>query len=159
MKALSEQFKVKIENVMPAIEKQTAHLAELRSEHKQLKKELVLASLSQLADNIDTSGAFPTLCIVQDNLEGEHLRTASQSLAQQSEGFFFIAANNHEKKSTQFIAVTTPTLHDRISHKELTLFLKECELRGGGKPGTIQGGGALVTPEILSQIKRWISQK
>lgn len=159
MKQMSEQFKVKIDGVVEAVGKQGSALHNTNQQIKQTKKQLMAASLANLAEQVDTSGVVPTLVTLIDGADGDSLRTACQQLADKLPGFYFVASNDASKKKTSFVAHVSGPYHERVPHTELLALLRAHELRGGGKPGTIQGGGPVVSAEVLDTIKRWVLER
>ena len=159
LKGLSERFKVKVDQVVGAIDKQQDTLHRTTVELRNAKKELLRSSISSLVDTIDTSTTIPHLVITLNDADGEALRNICQSLDQKKQGFFFVASNNAKKGTSQFMAWTSKDYQALINHQDLTALLRQHNLRGGGKPGTIQGGGPIVDSALLQTIRSWAEQK
>jgi alanyl-tRNA synthetase len=156
MKTISEQFKVKIDGAVEAVTKQGDTLQETQQQLKQTRKQLMTASLASLHDQVDTSAVVPTLVTLIDGADGDSLRTACQQLSNKLAGFYFVASNDAAKKKASFVVHVSQPYHDRVPHTELLALLRAHDLRGGGKPGTIQGGGPLISDEVLATIKKWV---
>lgn len=154
LKNLSEGFKVKVHQVADAVSKQQENLGALQSELKQTKKQLLQANLSSFIGQIDTSTAVPTACIILKDADGDALRSICQGLDQHTPGFYFVATNNGDK--CQFLSWTSASLRDRIEHAAVMNLLKEHGLRGGGKPGTIQGGGPAVGDAVINALRAFV---
>lgn len=159
VKTLSEAFKVKTDQVVEAVEKQSEQMSALQSELKKSKKQLVLASIDTYVQKIDTSGPVPKLLLALENADGDALRGICQALEQRTPGFFFVASNNKAAQKSQFLSWTSKQYLDTINHGELSDLLREHGLRGGGKPGTIQGGGPVIDDAILKAITDFVSTK
>ena len=156
VKKLSETFKVKTDEVVDAVEKHVEQVSAVQTELRKAKKQLLLTSIDSFADQVDTSGPVPKLLLTLDNADGEALRGICQALKQRQPGFYFIANNNKATGKGQFLSWTSKQYLDTINHEELSALLREHNLRGGGKPGTIQGGGPLIDKEILAKIDAFI---
>lgn len=154
LKSLSESFKVKVHQVAAAVGKQQENIGALQSELKQTKKQLLQANLSSFIAQIDTSTAVPTAFIVLKEADGDTLRSICQGLDQHTPGFYFVATNNGDK--CQFLSWTSTSLRDRIEHGAIMNLLKEHGLRGGGKPGTIQGGGPAVDGAVINALRAFV---
>lgn len=158
IKAMSEHFKIKVEQVADAFAKQTAQLQETTTALRQTKKQLLHASVGQFVAQIDTSGDIPHLFTTISDADGDALRTICQSLDAQAAGFYFLATNDTSKGKSQFLAWTSRDHQQRIDHKTVMELLRAHNLRGGGKPGTVQGGGPVVTADVLNAIKAGVQK-
>ncbi|MDQ5890258.1 MAG: alanyl-tRNA synthetase [Candidatus Dependentiae bacterium] len=156
IKMLSEHFKVKPEQTVDAVLKQEAELNALNSELRQAKKKLLYSSMDSFAQKISTGTKLPQLFLMLDESDIESMRAICQTLDAQKPGFYFIATNAAGK--SQFVAWTSKNYLAAIPHAELMNILKGMHLQGGGRPGLIQGGGQVVTPELVDVLKEWIAQ-
>jgi len=155
VKQLSEHFKVKQDAVIEAVSKQEAELNALHSELKAAKKKLLHASLNAILDSVDVSSTLPKLFLMVDDSDSDSMRTICQALDAQKAGFYFIATQSGGK--SQFVAWTSKQYIPLLPHGELTGLLKNIGLQGGGRPGLIQGGGGILTPEALATLKEWVA--
>lgn len=158
LKGMSEQFKVKVEQVVDAFAKQTVQLQQTGVALRHTKKQLLQASMGQFAAQIDTSATVPQLLTTVDDADGEGLRTICQSLEQTNPGFYFVASNDMSAGKCQFLAWTSKAHQSTLDHGAVMGLLREHNLRGGGKPGTVQGGGPVVTADVLAKLRDGIAQ-
>jgi alanyl-tRNA synthetase len=158
VKTISEQFKVKPEQVVEAVTKQTDAVSLLQSELRQSRKQTLMASLNTLVEKIDRSTAIPHLLITMPDLDSEGMRTIAQRLEQEVPGFYFIASNDAAKNKSQFLAWTSSEHQAVLKHADVMQFLKAQGLRGGGKPGVVQGGGSLISDAMIDEITHWITR-
>ncbi len=156
VKTLSEHFKVKIDQVVDAVAKQEAELNKINSELKQAKKKVLHASLDSIIQSVNTATNLPHLFLHLDDSDIESMRTICQAIDKQKPGFYFISTRSGN--GSQFVAWTSKQYINTLAHTELNNVLKNMQLNGGGKPGCIQGGGASITAEMLTQLKEWITQ-
>jgi len=149
LKVMGEQFKAKVDEVIEAVAKQTKNLQHSQKELKQVKRQLLHASIDQFLKQIKTSGSYGHAAIILENVDMDDLRTIAQRLGSKQPGFYFVASNNTKNHKGSFVALTTSkTIH----HNAVVRVLREHNLRGGGKPGLIQGGGAPLTQKMAEQI-------
>jgi alanyl-tRNA synthetase len=154
-KTISEHFKVKTDQIVDAVFKQEAELAKINSELKASKKKLLHASLNSIINRVETSG-IPQLFLQLDESDIESMRIICQAVDAQQPGFYFISTR--VGNASQFIAWSSKNYQAKLPHAELTSLLREMGLQGGGKPGCIQGGGAVITSEMLTSIKTWVAE-
>jgi len=155
VKTLSERFKVKPEQVVEAVGKQSSECDNLTTQLKQVRRKLLAASMESFAARIETIGSLPCLFLNIEDGDSESMRSICQFLDSKQSGFYFVTTHSGGKCS--FVAATSTGLLSRIPHTELMQLLKEMHLQGGGKPGLIQGGGLPLTPEAITQLKNWLA--
>lgn len=158
VKALSQEFKVKQDEVATAVAKQQLHIKELLAEIKRLKKELNAAHLPQMIEQIETIGSLPFLCALLSDTTNEELRDIAAQLNTKKPGLYFLA-NIQENNTFSFLCALAPQLSAKISLKDLATWLqKEQGIRGGGSATMLQGGGTRLSPEFIAALKQWIAQ-
>lgn len=157
IKGLSEQFKVKLDEVNEAVNKQTTVLHQTQLALRHAKRKLLELSVHELESLVDHSGTIPTLALILDDADTDALRLACQQLAQKISGFIFLASNDHAHQKSSFIVHVSPAFRTNLPHQDLTAQLQAHALRGGGKDGTIQGGGSIITEDTIAALKRWAS--
>jgi len=159
IKTLSEQFKAKLDDVVQAVNKQSETVTTLQRSLKQAHKQLVASQAQELRSNIVTTSNVPYLVALVDNADIDGLRTICTTLAQAEPGFYFAASNNSQTGKCQFFTCTSSAYLETVAHAHVAALLKELGLRGGGKPGTMQGGGTLLSQGALDQITEWIKNR
>jgi len=155
VKTISERFKVKPEQVLEAVTRQTGEVDALHAQLKLLKRKMLLASVGETVAKIDTSTALPQLFLMLEESDTESMRTLCQQLEAHKPGFYFLATNGGDR--CQFVAWTSKGFVNALPHAELTTLLKEIHLQGGGKPGLVQGGGQRLTLESMTLLKEWVA--
>lgn len=151
-KLLGEQFKVKSEEICGAVEKQTEQLRETQREIKQLQSDLVNSKLTAYRASIITSGAVPHLVISEKNLPIDALRSLIMTLVSEQPGIYAVVSYDSSSDRSQFIIVTHQECIPTVTHATLIEALASAGLRGGGKPGMLQGGAVGNCGETLTKI-------
>lgn len=139
VKLLSQKFKVKLEEVVQAVEKQSDLLTETQKQLKSLKKELIKTQLTSWTETIKTINGVPFLSLLVEDCAGDELKEIISGLQSKQPGFYCVASNCGDK--SLFYAEIAPAFQSKIDTKKVAAVLKAAELRGGGKAGTLQGGG------------------
>ena len=155
IKQLSTDFKVKKEEVLDAIEKQTEQLKEAHATIKQLKKQLLLAHIPEWKKRIEEIKGIPFLFIKLSDATPEELKECALLLEQQKPGFYFLLSTTDKKPI--FYAISAPELSSLVPIKQFAGWLKETHgLRGGGSAHHIQGGGIEYNEALEADIKEWL---
>jgi len=154
---LSQEFKVKPEEVVSAVEKQRLALQGCNTQIKDLRKELIKAHLPAWTAKVETLKHVPFLFLHLDDYAGEDLREIGIQLQQHKKGFYFLVCN--AEGASSFFATLDQGYAERVNLKEFAGWLKTvASLTGGGKPGTLQGGGPRVSKQLEQQIKDYLQQ-
>ena len=157
VKTLSQEFKVKPEEVVSAVEKQRLALQGCNTQIKDLRKELIKAHLPAWTAKVETLKHVPFLFLHLDDYAGEDLREIGIQLQQHKKGFYFLVCN--AEGASSFFATLDQGYAERVNLKEFAGWLKTvASLTGGGKPGTLQGGGPRVSKQLEQQIKDYLQQ-
>lgn len=139
VKTLGQEFKVKREEVLDAVHKQTKALHETEQQVKQLKKQLTKMQIPSWLNAVELVGSVPMLVMQLQDLAGEDLRNALSTLQAQKPGFYLLASNVQGKNS--FVCSLAPTLTQHVNLKDFGAWLaKEHNIRGGGSATHLQGG-------------------
>lgn len=157
VKTLSQEFKVKPEEVVQAVEKQRCHLSESQLHVKNLKKELTKAHLPHWLSKVETVKHIPFLYLSLDNQSADDLREIAQQLQTHKPAFYFLVSNEGGKAS--FHANIAPSYQIKFDTAAFAQWLKTIAgLAGGGKAGVLQGGGPAASKQLEQQIKDYLQQ-
>lgn len=157
IKELSQEFKVKPEEVVQNVLKQKEHLRELQNQIAKLKKESWKSQISNWLNKIEIINNTPTLILILENLESSELKEIATELNNKKPGFYFIASNQDEKSN--FITFVANEYKDKINLKEFSNWLRqELKLSGGGKDNLIQGGGPKLDKSVEDKIRERLSK-
>jgi alanyl-tRNA synthetase len=157
IKALSQEFKVKREEVVSVIAKQHEQLKTLQHEIRKLKKESWRTKLAEWQSNASMIGSLPFLFLHLHDMEHDDMKEIISSLSSSKPGLYFVASETDGKIS--FLASLSPAYKNAINLKNFGTWLKdEHGLRGGGSPVMIQGGGEKFDANLESAIRGWIEK-
>lgn len=158
IKNLSQQFKVKREMVIAAVEKQHNQLKEAHSEIKQLKQQLIGLQLNNWLQQIEMVNDIPFLFLHLPTLQAEELRDIANQLAHKKEALYFLITDTDDRST--FYCQVTPQVAARVNMKDFGAWLKDSQgLRGGGTPTTLQGGGGKFDQGLKNKVKDWIKKE
>jgi alanyl-tRNA synthetase len=152
---ISQEFKIKPEEVLETILKQKEDLQKAEVEIRKLKKSQIDTEIPSWLSKVDNSGKVPFLYLVLEDYDMSELRDISQKLIAQKPGFYFLLSNQDDKSF--FLAAVAKEHKADMDLKKMGAWLnKEYSLRGGGKDLVIQGGGPKLTKDLSEEIKKQI---
>ena len=159
VKALSEQFKVKLHEVGAAVQKLADSHKRMLSEIKHLRKQTVKAHIPVWAEQVKPVGKIPFLFLSLDGYGNDELRNICIELDNQKPGVYFLLSRDTDDPSrVTFVLFASKKITPAIDMKKLSALLKEqCGLRGGGNQTMIQGGGVNVdSASVQKVIVEWV---
>jgi len=158
IKKLSEEFKVKPEEVLGAVHKLHQNALEANSQIKQLKKQLNKSQIPSWAQSIKQIGVTPFLYLETEDLTPDELRMIAQELEKITPGFYvLINKDSEDKNKFAFFGYVSKTYEPKVNLKNFSQFLKDTyQLRGGGSTTMIQGGGTVVPSNFKQDVMKWV---
>ncbi len=158
VKTLSQEFKVKPQDVLQTVLKQTEQLQLAHSTIKNLKKELLFHHVQTWKNQIEVINDVPFLYKQLDGSTNEDLKDVIEHLQKNKPGFYVMVSNISDSSSIFFVSLA-PEYENIIDLKTLSTWLHtSAGLRGGGKRGTIQGGGPRIIQDLGSAIKKGLKK-
>ncbi|HEV2600728.1 MAG TPA: alanine--tRNA ligase [Candidatus Babeliales bacterium] len=158
VKTLSQEFKIKREHVLDAVEKQQEHIKSLESNIKQLRKQNLKTQLPVWLQSSETINDIPFLFLHLNDVSAEELREIAGQLTTAQPGFYFLISANAATSS--FIASLSAKLADAVDMQKFGSWLKEAHgLRGGGSKSMIQGGGGSYDPILKTTMIEWMKKQ
>ena len=156
VKNLSQEFKVQPHEVVQAVEKQREQLKETVNTLKKLKKQAWKAQLPTWLATVTEVNGVPFGFFSLEEYTADELKDIAQGLTMQKLGFYFLLSCEEQRCS--FFCLVDDTFAPKIDLKAFSTWLKDSfGLRGGGKKGTLQGGGPTVDVHVLEKnIKKWL---
>lgn len=154
VKQLSQEYKVQHDEVLEAIAKQKDELKNSQNQLKKIKQELLKLQIPALLESVETVNGIPFGYFDLQNIDGVALRDLGTELAAKKPGFYFIVSNLND--ASAFFALRSPEFESKIDLKKLSAWLKEHGFKGGGKKGTLQGGGQTVDPDFKQKLKSYL---
>lgn len=157
IKTLSQEFKVKRDEVLDSVLKQKEYVKDLQQEIKELKKQMWQIQLPMWEQQVTKINNMPFLFIALKQFESEQLREIANTLAQKQPGFYFVVSSLDDR--SLFLAHLSEQFATHVNLKKFAAWLKdEHGLRGGGVKNTIQGGGAKFDANLGDRIKEWLTK-
>lgn len=158
VKELGEQFKAKPEEVVDVVYKQGDNYIAALREIKQLKKKLLLSCVPKWQQEVRDVDGVPFLFLSMKNYANDELKAVCQEIEKKAPGFYFVTSQAVNENRVSFVGFVSDKFLKKVDLKALSKILKdEYGLRGGGKPGLIQGGGVDVNlDEVKVAIEKWL---
>lgn len=158
VKNLSQDFKVKREEVLDAVQKQTEQLKQLNTQIKHLKKQLWRSQLPEWEQRIQTINDMPFAFITVEDLSNDEMREITAHLQRKQPGLYFVISKTSERAN--FFCSLDAQFKDRLNLKKFGAWLKdEHDLRGGGSPVNLQGGGSKFDRNLERTTTTWIQNQ
>jgi len=158
VKALSNEFKVKREAVLEAINAQKEHMQDLQTEMKRLRISLREFQMPHWESQISKVGDIPYLFLLLEGNSHDELKDIAQQFEKKKPGLYILLSSLDG--NSIFIASLSKQFEKKLSLKELATWLKDhFGLRGGGSKTMIQGGGGAIDKAILQELASWLKQK
>lgn len=154
VKALSEHFKAKPEEVVSAVKKQVEQQLKTLSEVKHLKKQLIKLQVPTWAAAIAHVGKVPFVCIELEDAAPDDIKMITQELEKKQPGMYAII-NKGER--IQYAAYVSAAWVPQVNLKALSAHLAaECGVKGGGAGQSIQGSGIVEVEKLRNSIISWV---
>jgi len=130
VKTLSQEFKVKREEVLESVIKQRDQLKITQNETRLLKKEFWRTQLPQWATQAETVNSMPALVLALKDYGADELKEIANSLQQKQPGFYFVISATDDKSN--FVITLDPKFASSLDLKNFGSWLKDTlGLRGG----------------------------
>ena len=158
-KKLCTQFSVKIENLIPSLQKQQEDILNLQKEVKHLKNQLWKSQIPIWQKEVKFIGKIPFLFLEVEDLDGSQLKQICTQIESKAPGFYFVICKNSKNPDQiNFFGYLSKKWEQQVNLKEFVKLLKDkFEFRGGGSSTLIQGSGKKGNVEILkNEIENWI---
>lgn len=156
VKTLSQDYKVKREEVLDIITKQKEQLKLAQQEIKQLKQQSLIAQIPNMLHSIERVNNVPFLCVYDVGMSAEDMRMLVTMLEQKQPGFYFVYSHGLSNDPVMFYTAVSPEFAHVIDMKQFGAWLQTQGLRGGKSKNSIQGGGEKFNPQLAVAIKQWI---
>lgn len=157
VKTLSQDFKVQHEEVLQAVARQRDLLKSSEQTIKHLKQELAQLQVPALLQNVQDVKGLPFAFIQFNDKTAAELRDLALVLAQKKPALYFLV--NAEPAGSSFFVNCSPEFEKQVDLKAFAEFLKTHGFKGGGKQGTLQGGGGQVDKNFKQIVIDWLNTK
>lgn len=157
VKHLTQEFKVKRENVINATLKLKIENKDLSHEVRQLKKQLWHMQLQTDKTRIASINGIPYLYSTFKNVTNEDLREIATELSHEKPGFYFLQSSLEDR--CIFLGNLSAEFADTFDLKKFALWLKEKHsLYSGVTKNSVRGGGEKFEANLGDRIKGWIEK-
>lgn len=154
IKSLSQEFKIKPEEIYATILKQKENLKELQTQIHKLKKQGWQTEVNNWLLKIQNINGLPFLFLGLEGYENSDLKEIITTLKNNKPGFYFIISNTDS--ASVFTTALSSEFGNKIDLKDFSQWLKtQCNIRGGGKD-LIQGGGPIYDNSLKNKVVNWI---
>jgi len=154
IKQLSQEFKIKPEEVVETVLKYKEQLRELQLSLSKLKKQSWQSEINNWVSKVEEINGIPFLFLGLEGFESSDIKEMLTALMNKKPGFYFIISNLDS--ASVFISSISPNFAQKVNFKDFGLWLKEeCSIKGGGKD-ILQGGGPRFDKSLEGKIKEWI---
>ena len=162
IKTLSQEFKVKTEEVVRTVEKQKEDFRILNSKYTQLKRESLKKQIPDLLSKMEIKNGLNYLIFETEDLDNSDLKQLIDNLMQQKPALYFVLNKLADK--VIFLCSIPKEYTNKVNLKSLSADLADkFNLRGGGSDLSIQGGlPGVASAELggplmkLSEIKKQV---
>lgn len=155
VKALSQDFKVKPDEVRDAVAKQKEQLKTVQAQLKQLKKQLWHAQVPVWEQQVKEINTIPFLFLGLEGYGNDELREIISTLQKKKSGFYFVISNIDGR--SLFVTTIAKEHATKLDFAQFGAWLKDtCNLRGGGKGSALQGGGPAYDKNLEAAITEWV---
>lgn len=149
VKKLGDDFKVKPEEVLVAVQKLQQQYQSAQTEIKQLKKQMYKAHVPLWQQQTQNINGTPFLYLELEAVSNDDLKTIAQEIEKVAPCFSFFVSKEADRYS--FFGHVAKGFEQKVALKEISNVLKEkFDWRGGGNATMIQGGGTQ-KPEKLKE--------
>jgi alanyl-tRNA synthetase len=156
-KQLCQEYAIQQDEVVHTVLKQKEQFKTLQTEVSQLKRAVIFSHMHTWEQQTSIINGIPFLALELEEADAQVLREIHTHLTQKHPGFYFTIAKNNGNAT--FLATLSDNYKDRASMVNFASWLKEAHaLRGGGKPGSLQGGGGKFDAHLIPSIKEWFTK-
>ncbi|MGC2310762.1 MAG: alanine--tRNA ligase [Candidatus Babeliaceae bacterium] len=156
IKTLSQEYKVKPEQLIETLHKQREQCRAALLEVKNLKKELLKTQYSIWLQKQETIADMPFLYVELTDVDVQELREVAQNLIHIKAGIYFLISQTADRLS--FVCMISPDSAQHIDVQAFYTYLKQEGLSGGLSGLTMQGGMKLLPSDLKSKIKNWLNK-
>lgn len=164
IKNLSQELKVKRDDIENALAKQREQFKDAQTEIKHLKRALWSAMIPTWQQQVIMVGTLPVLGLTIQDTTHEELKELMPLIKKTIPGLHVLVgtasagtAPAGTDNTAIFVASVTPEHKNAVDLKNLASWLKEtCGANGGGSPELIQGSGLKFDDKFFSTLNTWI---
>ncbi len=159
VKMLSQEYKVQLNQVAEAIERQREQYKNALQEIKKLKKQRMQFEIPKFLEQIQTIGALPLFINFLTDYSGVELKELVHEMLTKKPGLYVVLSATEQGEV--LYAEISSTFEKIISFENLRTWLAQKGLRCGGKGLSLQGGGNLNASKhiFVQELLTWIKKQ
>lgn len=156
VKTLSQDFKVPLNQILEAIEKQREHYKNALQEIKKLKKQRMVFEMTTLLQQVQTAESVPVFAQFLHDYSGIELKELVHEMVTKRPGLY-VALSGSEQGEIVY-AELAPSFEKTLPFDALRAWLMQKGLRCGGKGLSLQGGGNLTVSKhaFMQELLNWV---
>jgi len=156
VKKLSQEFKVKREEVLETVFSLKEHNKKLQTQLKKVKQDAWRTHIPGWLNEIEMIGNVPFFFKHLEGFATDELKDIVAAMISKKPGFFFVVSSINGR--TQFVSMASPEITKHVDIKKFGTWLKDTlGLRGGGSKNIIQGGGGKFDGKWKTAITEWLT--
>ena len=158
VKKLSEEFKVKNEEVILAVAKLQQQAFALQDQVKQARKQLLIARVPELVSSIVQVGQTPFCYAECEGLVMDDLRQLCQDVEKKAPGFYVFVNKDAQGDRITILGYLAKGYEAKVDLKKfLTLLHEKFGIKGGGSSSLVQGGANSLPDVLKHEIEVWLA--
>jgi len=158
IKTLSNEFKVKREEILNAVNAQKEQMHNLQSDMKRMRLQLLETQLPVWEKKVKKVKDLPYLFLHLEDRAHDELKEIAQRLEKKKAGLY-VLLSSVDGRSFFFVSLSK-TLKEKLSLKELAAWLKDkFGMRGGGSALQLQGGGGPIDTKLEKALHDWVEKQ
>jgi len=158
IKRLSNEFKVKREDVLTAINTQKEQMHTLQADVKRMRLQLLETQLPVWEKQIKKINDVPYLFLLLEDRAHDELKDIAQRISMKKPGLYVLVSSVDGRSF--FFVTLSKQFKEKIPLKELATWLKDSfGLRGGGSALQLQGGGGALDTRLEKALYDWLKEQ
>lgn len=158
VKKLSEDFKVKNDEVLLAVARLQKQLSDSVDQIKQMRKQLLAAKLPEIITSIYSVGNIPFCYHECEGITVDQLRGLCQDIEKQAPGFYIFVSKDAQTGRVTLVGYVAKDYETIVNLKAFVAFLKDrFGIKGGGNASLIQGGMQSIPIGLKREVETWIA--
>ncbi|MFA6527766.1 MAG: alanine--tRNA ligase, partial [Candidatus Babeliales bacterium] len=160
VKKLSEDFKVKNEDVIPVVTKLQQQCGALQDQVKQMRKQLLGARVPEILSSIVHIAGVPFYFGEFEGIGMDDVRQLCQDVEKKTPGFYVLVNKEAQGGRVTILAYAAKGVETSIDLKKfLTLLREKFGIKGGGSASLVQGGSPYLPDGLRQEIEAWLAAR
>lgn len=157
VKKLSEDFKVKNDEVLLAVARLQQQLAAANDQIKHMRKQLLAARIPEIISSVYAVGNIPFCYHECEGVSIDQLRGLCQDIEKKTPGFYVFVSKDPGRST--IIGYVSKAYESSVDLKKLVDWLRDTfGIKGGGNTTLIQGGIQQLPDGLKGAVEAWIKE-